>query len=551
MKVILDKKLINEKGLKDFDLDPVNKDLVAVGKKLYFVSQDLEGKVIIKELGGKLKNIEGVKFIKEENQLFVSNSFLVLTMYGEIFKYYDRKHKASKTVFSMERTPDYINFTTNGKIIYLMDDTLYSYNPNSEMTIKKPVINKNNENRGKYKIYVNGENIVLKHRALHSQENTISIFDEKLEEIFNIKTVKNHIYSSISELQYIAGTEDGEVEIWDVITKELYNSVKISDYRISYIEKTKENYLLGLSSGELIITDEKFRIEKKLNLHKGDILKIKANDERIFTLGMDYNILSLKILKNEETDIERRGFMQEYNINDEYFEFFTYERIEAVKNFIRELKIKNISYNPKENLIFKVFSEPLSEQKICIPVKEPYTQGNTATGLALEMEKNSWTDPELNNSLRNILKLLYKTYMGTSKDLNYIREDIEKHIFNILPPDKIFKYWQKNGVLLLNTVLTIAETKAADHSKFWTPFTQELLEFISEKNKNITYFLWGKDVQAFEKNIKSGEIIKHNHPSVWGNPENEKDFLNSSSFEKTKGIINWLGCETERKTTLF
>ena len=40
MKVILDKKLINEKGLKDFDLDPVNKDLVAVGKKLYFVSQD-------------------------------------------------------------------------------------------------------------------------------------------------------------------------------------------------------------------------------------------------------------------------------------------------------------------------------------------------------------------------------------------------------------------------------------------------------------------------------------------------------------------------------
>lgn len=60
-------------------------------------------------------------------------------------------------------------------------------------------------------------------------------------------------------------------------------------------------------------------------------MKIKANDERIFTLGMDYNILSLKILKNEETDIEKRGFMQEYNINDEYFEFFTYERIEAVE----------------------------------------------------------------------------------------------------------------------------------------------------------------------------------------------------------------------------
>ena len=551
MKVILDKKLINENGLKDFDLDPVNKDLIAVGKKLYFISQDFDGNVNIKELGGKLKNIEAVKFIKEENQLFVSNSFFVLTVYGAIYKYDDRKHKTSKTVFSMDRTPDYVNFTTNGKIIYLMDNILHSYNPNSGETIKKAIINKNNENRGKYKIYINGENIVLKYRALHSQENTISIFDENLEEIFNIKTVKNHIYSSISDLQYIAGTEDGEVEIWDVITRELYNSIKISDYRISYIEKTKENYLLGLSSGELIITDGKFRIQKKLNLHKGDILKIKANEERVFTLGMDYNILSLKILKNEETDIERRSFMKEYNINDEYFDFFTYDRVEAVRNFIKELKMKNIPFSPKENLIFKVFSEPLSEQKICIPSKEPYTQGNTATGLAFEMERTAWSDPELSNSLRNILKLLYKTYMGTSKDLNYIKEDIEKRNFNILTPDKLFKYWQKNGVLLLNTVLTISETKTADHTKFWIPFTQELMEFISEKNKNIVYFLWGKDVQTFEKNIKNGEIIKHNHPSVWGNPENEKDFLNSRSFEKTKGMINWLGYEAEQKTTLF
>ncbi|MCP1222861.1 uracil-DNA glycosylase [Sebaldella sp. S0638] len=551
MKVILDKKLINENGLKDFDLDPVNKDLVAVGKKLYFVSPDFEGNVNVTELGGKLKNLEAVKFIKEENQLFVSNSFFVLTMNGDIYKYYDRKHKTSKTVFSMERTPDYVNFTTNGKIIYLMDNILHSYNPNSERTIKKAVINEKNENRGKYKIYINGENIVVKYRALHSQENTISIFDEKLEEIFNIKTVKNHIYSSISALQYIAGTEDGEVEIWDVITKELYNSVKVSDYRISYIEKTKENYLLGLSSGELLITDEKFRIEKKLSLHKGDILKIKANDERIFTLGMDYNILSLRILRDEDTDIERRNFMEEYKINDEYFDFFTYERVESVRNFIKELKMKNIPYSPKENLIFRVFSEPLSEQKVCMPGKEPYTQGNTATGLAFEMEKNSWMDPEVNNTLRNILKLLYKTYMGTSKDLNFIREDIEKRNFNILPPDRLFKYWEKNGVLLLNTALTISETKAADHSKFWIPFTQELMEFISERNKNIVYFLWGKDVQIFEKSIKSGEIIKNNHPSAWGNPENENDFVNSKSFEKTKGLVNWLGHEDQRKTTLF
>ena len=66
MKVILDKKLINEKGIKDFDLDPVNKEIVVVGKKLYIVTTDFDNNIIIKEFGGKLKNIEAIKFIKEE-----------------------------------------------------------------------------------------------------------------------------------------------------------------------------------------------------------------------------------------------------------------------------------------------------------------------------------------------------------------------------------------------------------------------------------------------------------------------------------------------------
>lgn len=549
MKVMLDKRLITESGIKDFDIDPVKKEIVAVGKKIYFISIDSEGNVNRKEAGAKLKDIEAIKFIKEENQLFISNSFFVSTVYGEIYKCDEGKHKVVKNVFSINRSVEYINFTANGKIIYLINNILHSYNPNLDRTIKKDLLNENNESKGKYKIYINNENIVLKYRPLHARENSINIFDENLDEIFDIKTIKNHIYSNIFDLQYIAGTEDGEIEIWDVITKELYNSIKISDYRISYIDKKDENYFIGLASGELIITDNKFNIIKKLNLHKDDILKIKVNEENIFTLGIDSRILSLRLLKDNEVEFEREKFMKKYSIHSDYQDFFTYEKIEAIENFLKELKIKNISYLPKDEFIFKVFTDSISSRKICLLGRE--AQAGMATGLSFEMEKNNWNDPELNISLKNMLKMIYKTYMGNLKELNHIKEDIEKGNFKILSPNKIFKYWQENGVLFLNTALTAVENKTGEHQKFWNSYTADLLEYISAKNEEIVYLLWGKEVQIFEKNIKSGVIIKHNHPSNSGNLSNENDFFNGLSFENTKNIINWTGYEEETEKTLF
>ena len=98
-------------------------------------------------------------------------------------------------------------------------------------------------------------------------------------------------------------------------------------------------------------------------------------------------------------------------------------------------------------------------------------------------------------------------------------------------------------MLLVSAALTTIVGKAGEHHKFWDPFTRDLLEYVSVKNPNIVYFLWGKDAEIFEKNILAGEIIKHNHPAISGNLSNEKDFMNGKSFEKTKNIINWTGFE--------
>ena len=116
--------------------------------------------------------------------------------------------------------------------------------------------------------------------------------------------------------------------------------------------------------------------------------------------------------------------------------------------------------------------------------------------------------------------------------------------FNILPPKILFKNWQAQGVLLLNSYLTVeasdGENTGTTHKEYWEDFSKELLKFISNKNKNIIYFLWGAHAQKYEKYISTGITYKCNHPAMaFG--KTEKDFLNFQGFEKTKNLIHWCG----------
>ena len=261
---------------------------------------------------------------------------------------------------------------------------------------------------------------------------------------------------------------------------------------------------------------------------------------------MENKIVKLKMIDktNEvKNNIQRMEFIEKYGIHQDYYDFFTVERVADINSFIKCMEIRKIEYIPKNEYIFKALRSSISSRKICILSNEPYSQGETATGLALEMPIPSWDNHEINVPLKNILKLLYKTYEGTMEDIDKIRKEISYNKFNVLPPDKLFKSWEKQGVLLLNSSLTTVAEKAGEHNKFWYPFTKDLLEYISMKNKNIIYMLWGKTAEQFEKNILNGEVLKSNHPSTVGHLGNEKNFLEGNFFEKTKDIINWLGIQ--------
>lgn len=539
MKTILEDNISYDTKIKDFGVDSVNKRIITTGDKLIFLK---EGK-IEKEVAGKIKNCEVIRYIKEKNQLFVSSIFFVSTQNGKVYKCDGRRKKIIEEVYDFERTPEVVDFTTGGKIIFIENNTLCSYDVNTKESYITQSFSEN-MTKGNYRIFTSGENVILKYRELHEKSNKINIFDSKLEKIFDIKTENNHIYSKIVGIEYLAGTDAGEIEIWNIIESEMYNSIKISNSRITFIEKNDKNYFIGTGTGDLIITDETFKIQVIQNIFKNEITKICVIEDEIFVLGVENKIVKLKIIDetNEvKNNIQRMEFMEKYNIHEDYYDFFTVEKVAAINSFIKCMEIRKIEYIPKNEYIFKALRNSISSRKVCILSNEPYSQGEIATGLAFEVKNTSWVNHEINISLKNILKLLYKTYTGKMEDIEKIRKEICHNEFNILPPNELFKSWEKQGVLLLNSSLTTIAEKVGEHNKFWHPFTRDLMEYISAKNENIVYLLWGKDAEQFEKNILNGEVIKSNHPAKGGHSEGEKDFLKGDFFEKTKDMINWLG----------
>ena len=539
MKTILEDNISYDTKIKDFGVDSVNKRIITTGDKLIFLK---EGK-IEKEVAGKIKNCEVIRYIKEKNQLFVSSIFFVSTQNGKVYKCDGRRKKILEEVYDFERTPEVVDFTTGGKIIFIENNTLCSYDVNTKESYITQSFSEN-MTKGNYRIFTSGENVILKYRELHEKSNKINIFDSKLEKIFDIKTENNHIYSKIVGIEYLAGTDAGEIEIWNIIEAEMYNSIKISNSRITFIEKNDKNYFIGTGTGDLIITDETFKIQVIQNVFKNEITKICVIEDEIFLLSVENRIVKFKIIDetNEvKNNVQRMEFMEKYNIYEDYYDFFTVERVAAINSFIKCMEIRKIEYIPKNEYIFKALRSSLSSRKVCILSNEPYSHEETATGLAFEVQNTSWVNHEINISLRNILKLLYKTYNGKMEDIEKIRKEIGRNEFAILPPDELFKSWEKQGVLLLNSSLTTIAEKAEEHNKFWHPFTRDLMEYISAKNENIVYFLLGKDAEQFEKNILNGEVIKSNHPAKGGHSEGEKDFLKGDFFEKTKDTINWLG----------
>jgi len=230
-------------------------------------------------------------------------------------------------------------------------------------------------------------------------------------------------------------------------------------------------------------------------------------------------------------------------INSSWNDFLDNEILNMLYNIEKRI---GSNYTPDTDKVMRFMRNDLSDMKVVILGQDPYPEKGRATGRAFEVgDLASWQDKFKQVSLKNIVRLIYKTYKNIDnydeiKSYSEIKKEINAGLFNILPPNKIFESWEKQGVLLLNAYLTCEIGNPGSHRVIWAEFADSLIRYIVKKNNSLIWFLWGKDANVFRKYIIKGQIYSCRHPMMCS-VEFEDDFLKSNCFKDTKDIINWIG----------
>ena len=207
--------------------------------------------------------------------------------------------------------------------------------------------------------------------------------------------------------------------------------------------------------------------------------------------------------------------------------FNNYPKIDELNNMIKKIDEQRLTktiYPPKEQ-VFRVFDLALEDIKVVILGQDPYHNPDQACGLSFSV-----------NDAVPLPKSLINIYKELHDDLG-------------IKPAKTgnLESWFKQGIFLLNAVLTVEKNSPASHSKMgWENFTDYIIENISEKNENVVFVLWGTYARSKNKLIDSSKhkIIESAHPSPLSA---YRGFFGSKVFSQ----INSYLAENDRETINF
>ncbi|MCK6598874.1 MAG: uracil-DNA glycosylase, partial [Bdellovibrionaceae bacterium] len=160
---------------------------------------------------------------------------------------------------------------------------------------------------------------------------------------------------------------------------------------------------------------------------------------------------------------------------NELREEFEKDYMKNLKGFLsQELAAKKNIY-PKGNLYFEALNRtPFDKVKVVILGQDPYHGPGQAHGLSFSVPEGVRPPPSLINILKEI-----KNDLGREAS---VRENLSS--------------WADQGVLLLNSVLTVEEGKAASHQgKGWELFTDKIIQLLNDKRDNLVFILWGSYAQ--------------------------------------------------------
>lgn len=215
----------------------------------------------------------------------------------------------------------------------------------------------------------------------------------------------------------------------------------------------------------------------------------------------------MKILKNDWQDLLQDEFNEAY-----YQELRTF--------LIHEYQTKTI-YPDMYDIYNALHYTTYKDVKVVILGQDPYHGPHQAHGLSFSVKPNVPIPP----SLLNIFKELHN--------------DIGCYI----PNNGYLKKWSDQGVMLLNTVLTVRAGQANSHRNMgWEHFTDRIIHCLNERNDPIVFILWGRPAESKMKIINSSKhtILKSAHPSPLSA---SRGFFGSKPFSKANQFLISMGKE--------
>jgi len=210
-----------------------------------------------------------------------------------------------------------------------------------------------------------------------------------------------------------------------------------------------------------------------------------------------------------------KALKDEFN-KDYYRKLFT---------FVKEEYSKELIYPPADDIFNALHLTPLSEVKVVILGQDPYINEGQAHGLCFSVAPGVAPPPSLVN--------IYK--------------ELESDLGCSIPNNGCLIKWAKQGVLLLNTVLTVRAGQSNSHQgKGWEEFTDAIIKKVNEQDRPIVFMLWGRPAQTKIKMLNNPKhlILTAPHPSplsvyrgFWGC----KHFSKANEFLLNNGIdaIGW------------
>ena len=186
-----------------------------------------------------------------------------------------------------------------------------------------------------------------------------------------------------------------------------------------------------------------------------------------------------------------------------------------LRQFLKKEYVEEAIY-PKVDDLWTAFKlTPFNKVKVVILGQDPYHGPGQAHGLSFSVKRGVKTPP----SLRNMFK------------------ELSEDIGCAIPEDGTLSGWAEQGVLMLNTVLTVRESEAHSHKKQgWETFTDEVIQQLSARETPVVFVLWGRPAQEKKRliDLSRHAIVESFHPSPLSA---SRGFFGSRPYSKVNEIL--------------